>query len=198
MILGARIIGFNMQVHHLFPTLVLTFDFSQHYQLDKALSIIDTTKLDEHGLLANGKSSWGSPPILDDPELFNLRVDIEKCVNQYRAMNGFASLRIANSWFNVMNVGGIVKPHRHEGSVVSGAFYIKADENSSNLVFNSPLKPYRMNDIVAENPTEYSSYSQEIKCSQGTLVLFPSWLEHETNENQSDTRTVISFNTCYV
>jgi hypothetical protein len=29
------------------------------------------------------------------------------------------------------------------------------------------------------------------------LILFPSWLEHYTNENNNDKRTVISFNTDY-
>ena len=31
----------------------------------------------------------------------------------------------------------------------------------------------------------------------GTLVLFPSWLEHYTEENNTENRVTVSFNTGY-
>ena len=37
----------------------------------------------------------------------------------------------------------------------------------------------------------------EVKCEQGILYLFPSWLEHYTRENQTNERITLSFNTYY-
>ena len=37
----------------------------------------------------------------------------------------------------------------------------------------------------------------EAPCEQGSLVLFPSWIEHFTNENTTENRVTISFNTSY-
>ena len=42
---------------------------------------------------------------------------------------------IKNSWMNRVGKGGSVRSHRHEGSVVSGAFYPIADEGSCPLIF---------------------------------------------------------------
>lgn len=191
----------NGQLHNLFPTLVMTFDFSEHPLVQKTLDIIDSTKMENHALLENGVSSFDDyehkRAILDLPELHQLNHDIQNCVHQFGLISGYMNIRLANSWFNIMHQGGIVRPHRHEGSVVSGAYYIRAPEGSSNLYFTSPLKIYRMFDIV-NNSSVYSEYEQEIECKEGTLVLFPSWLEHGTRENYSDNRTVISFNTTYL
>jgi ectoine hydroxylase-related dioxygenase (phytanoyl-CoA dioxygenase family) len=32
-------------------------------------------------------------------------------------------------------------------------------------------------------------------CSSGSLVIFPSWLDHHTLENKTDKRVTVSFNT---
>ena len=42
--------------------------------------------------------------------------------------------------------GDCVKRHRHERSVVSGAFYIDISEDITPLMFKSPLFPYKMID----------------------------------------------------
>lgn len=190
------------QIYNLFPTCVMTFDFKDHPQTSKAIEIIDSTVLDQHDLLKDGTSSFDdynkNSAILNNPELYELRNDIEKCVHQYSLITGLMKISVSNSWFNIMNNGGIVKRHRHEGSVVSGAYYIRAKEGSSNLYFKSPIEIYRMFDIFSPDAnTIYNVQDQEMECNEGTLILFPSWLEHGTNENQNNDRTVISFNTIY-
>jgi ectoine hydroxylase-related dioxygenase (phytanoyl-CoA dioxygenase family) len=46
--------------------------------------------------------------------------------------------------------------------------------------------------------TFYNAAMMETPCEQGTLVLFPSWLEHYTDDNTTDNRVTISFNTNYL
>ena len=98
---------------------------------------------------------------------------------------------------NILQKGQSVNLHRHEVSVVSAAYYIKADKDSAGLNFKSPLDPYRMHEFFVKN-TEYNIKNVEVACEQGSLYLFPSWLEHYTNPNQTDDRITISFNTMYV
>ena len=72
----------------------------------------------------------------------------------------------------------------------------KGKEGSSSLHFSSPLAPLRMNQLTeSSNPLNVSEYA--IPCAEDLLILFPSWLEHYTDKNNNDLRTVISFNTHY-
>lgn len=178
----------------IFPTAVMLVDMSNHCCKTRALEIIKNTELTDHDLLDKGLSSFSSSPILDHPDLIELKTDITNNIKQYASVGGYSPLKIGNSWFNRMSEGGIVVPHRHEGSVLSGAYYISAPEGSSNLYFSSPLKPYRMNDIFSTD-SPFNEYQHCIPCYEDLLVIFPSWLEHYTDKNNNDARTVISFNT---
>ena len=95
-----------------------------------------------------------------------------------------------------MTTGKRLNLHRHEGSVLSGAFYLKVDNDSVPLRFKSPLLPYKMNDMYQRMDNQYASTGVMLKPSNGQLVLFPSWLEHETDPECGE-RCVISFNTFY-
>ena len=184
----------NDKIVSIFPTAVMLVDMSNHSLKSKTLEIIENTELTDHSLLENGVSSFASESILDHPELIDLKKDITNSIKKYTSVGGYSPLKLGNSWFNQMRNGGAVIPHRHEGSVLSGAYYIKAPEGSSNLYFSSPLKPYRMNDIFSTE-TPFNEYQHCIPCYEDLMVLFPSWLEHYTDKNENDTRTVISFNT---
>lgn len=169
-------------------------DMSGHPCKNAALEIIQDTKINDHKLLNNGTSSFDSDSILNYPELSKLKDDITTHIKQYTTTAGYLPLKIANSWFNIMDNDGVVHPHRHEASVLSGAYYINAPEGSSNLHFSSPLKPYRMNDLFSRD-TVFNEYYHSIPCVEDLMIIFPSWLEHYTDKNNNNSRTVISFNT---
>ena len=181
----------------LFPTTVMSVDMAGHPCKEKALEIIDSNKTDSHPLLKQGRSNFQSTGgFLFNPELEELRLDIQDAIDKFSAVLGTFPVRLSNNWFNIMEPGGVVHPHRHEGSVISGAYYIRAPEGSSNLYFSSPLKPLRMNEITKiSNPL--NAGESYVPCNEDMLVLFPSWLEHYTDENHNSERTVISFNSDY-
>jgi hypothetical protein len=183
----------------LFPTCVIDFDLSQHSDINILLEIINETKnlCQPHGLLEDSISSFGIIPILEDPRLVNLKNTIQMCIFDYAAIAGLEKIYITNNWYNIMSVGSRVTAHRHYGSTVSGAFYPLMDLNSSNLFFNSPIAPYKMNDITPESNLDnpFSTVESEINIKQGHLYIFPSWLEHGVNINKTSNRIVVSFNT---
>ena len=106
------------------------------------------------------------------------------------------SLIITDSWHNKMEKGKRVRLHRHEDSVVSGSFYVKTEKNTVPLIFRNPLHPYRMTEIYVDKKSKYSTGGMKFPATPGILYLFPSWLEHETDEEKGD-RCVISLNTKY-
>lgn len=185
------------QLVQLFPTTVMLIDMAGHPCKEKALEIIDETVTNDHHLLSNGKSNfYMSGGFLFHPELTELCNDIQQQIHKYSTLLGTFPIHLANNWFNIMEPNGVVHPHRHEGSVVSGAYYIRAPEGSSSLHFSSPLKPLRMNEVT-QNVNSLNLSEEAMPIKEDLMILFPSWLEHFTNENNNTERTVISFNTDY-
>ena len=188
--------SYNQEDLALFPTLVSAFDLSGHSQIQTCLDIIEKAETGEHALIIGGKSSFinGDEEFLFNSELTKLRTDIQNCIDSYAETAGLEQTILGTSWFNVMEEGGQVDKHRHEGSVVSGAFYPHVEDDSCPLIFESPLRPLRMNDVFdAQN--SFSSYFASCKPRTGLLLIFPSWLEHKTDPNTSSKRITVSFNT---
>ena len=134
---------------------------------------------------------------MEHPELQGLKASFQECVDEWCKQMGLPdNIKISQSWFNVMTKGNHVAGHIHEMSVVSAAYYPRVDEGSVPLRFKSPLGPYKMFEYHARQ-TPYNQNEIEVKCEQGILYLFPSWLEHYTRENQTNERITLSFNTYY-
>lgn len=185
--------------YNLFPTLVMTFDLSKSPFYNKMLTVVRRTHTKEHMLMKNSESSYDESTIntwLDQPMLEELKDTFQQCLDVYTTEYQIAPVMIGTSWMNRVKKGGSVRSHRHEMSVLSGAFYPEADEGSTGLIFKSPLTPYRMNEFAMQESI-YNSPQQEFPCEQGTLILFPSWLEHYTEDNNTDKRVTVSFNTTY-
>ena len=187
---------YNQENLSLFPTLVSAFDLSEHSEIKKCLELIENYEIGDHALIMKGKSSFikGDEEFLFNENLKKLRTDIQNCIDLYCKTAGLEESILGTSWFNVLGKDGQVDKHRHEGSVVSGAFYPYVDENSCPLIFESPLRPLRMNDVF-EHQNPYSSYFASCRPRTGLLLIFPSWLEHRTDPNPSEKRITVSFNT---
>jgi uncharacterized protein (TIGR02466 family) len=181
----------------LFPTCVMIFDLNEVNMSALKDIILSKQTYDHRLVIDNGRSSFGKENILDEPELLNLKNIILSSIKKYSLINGLAGqLAISNSWFNIMGPDGYIDLHRHEGSTLSGALYIDAPNGSSNLIFSSPLKPFRMSQIFNTEPNNIFNEGEiEIPVETGKLILFPSWLEHKTSKNKNEQRIVLSFNT---
>jgi len=183
--------------HLLFPTRIDTFDLSDHPDLITACNIVrrQERQTSPHVLVSNAASSYPTnmPSILNHIALYRLKQTIQSHISKIANELQLAPVEITNSWFNVMNKGHSVKPHRHERSIISGALYIEAESNSVGLKFHSPLAQCRMAEFLFGSNHLNENY-HEVECKVGQLILFPGWLEHSTDENRSDRRVVISFN----
>jgi hypothetical protein len=99
---------------------------------------------------------------------------------------------------NKVTKGGNHTKHAHPGSVISGCFYLKCDENSSPLAFSDPRDYYKYvfyhQDSNPERPScLYPDYFVPVK--QGLILMWPGWLEHEVPYSTDDKpRITIAFN----
>ena len=103
--------------------------------------------------------------------------------------------KINNMWA-IINTGGSANlRHQHGNSTISGAYYVRAPINSGDIVFYDPRPAPVYSHPNVVNPNILNAQVNSITPKEGALVLFPSYLDHSVNENQSkEERIVISFN----
>jgi len=105
---------------------------------------------------------------------------------------------IINSWITKNNRSESHHQHKHQNSIFSGVFYINAGPKMGNINFH--YKPAILDafdfayDFEEFNLYNGSSWWLEVKT--GSLVIFPSWLQHSVDENLTDDcRICLGFNT---
>lgn len=113
--------------------------------------------------------------------------------NNFALTMGFRPLDICNTWVNVQNKKSVLKFHTHPNSEASGALYLNVDENAGSITFMNPNPYVKYQHYEIEN--DYNAKSFWIKPNNGDLILFPSWLEHGSFDNEMNGRMCISFNT---
>ena len=106
-------------------------------------------------------------------------------------------IHIDSCWFTVYEQGQSVPSHNHTGSYLSGVYYFQAEEGCGDIIFKDPIGG--MKEMVPNSsPMKImDSYGViNIKPRTGMLLLFPSWLPHETRPNPYDDkdRIIFSFN----
>ena len=181
-----------------FPTII----YAKDVQLDNRLferEVVEWSKKDK-GVKRTNMIGWHSTtdmhkipvfkPLVD--ELFKMQMEI------YREELLTREPIIGNMWANINPPGGYNRPHIHPNSHFSGVYYIKAPQNSGEIVFNDPrsaahmVMPDRVKDI---KPPSHLWREVRVNPLEGRMLMFPSWLWHCVEPNGSnDIRISVSFN----
>ena len=144
-----------------------------------------------------GNTTSTNSYILNRKELTSLRNELENKLQAYfeqvYSPKYDVSLRITQSWVNYTKKGQFHHKHRHPNSFISGVYYIETT-GIDRIYFHNDRTP--IIDIV---PTEWNSWNSKTwwtEAKKGSLVLFPSSLEHNVEVvNTDETRISLSFNT---
>lgn len=190
------------EMYNLFPTPVQIYsDFLTIEEARKIFLYCKQQKSTSHtSFLGNAVSSH------DDDRNFLLEINklfpdiydkLETAIENYTSLTGLRKQKIFNSWFNIQQKGSVLKSHLHANCILSGALYINVDDHSTRLYFTNPNNFVKYFEYNYDTLTDYNFEYFYITPKIGDLVIFPSWLEHGSNGNQNltDDRTVISFNT---
>jgi uncharacterized protein (TIGR02466 family) len=121
----------------------------------------------------------------------SITAEISACARQV----GLPQLDLYNIWININPPGSYNHLHSHAGSVLSGVYYVDATENQGNIQFERTDNGEYHIPAQVEKETYYTSTRATYASKTGALYIFPSWLKHSVQGNQSTAdRISISFN----
>ena len=104
-------------------------------------------------------------------------------------------VKITNMWAIINKDRAFNERHHHGNSSLSAAYYVKAEKNSGDIIFFDPRQANVFHHPTSKEANSLNCQVQSVTPKAGTLVLFPSYLEHKVDENLSkEERIVVSFN----
>lgn len=99
---------------------------------------------------------------------------------------------ITLSWLNYTKENEYHHAHEHENSMVSGVFYVSADEKDSIRFYKAGYQQIKPS---IKEYNLWNSTSWYVPARTGKLILFPSWLSHSVDHKKDDnTRISLAFN----
>lgn len=124
--------------------------------------------------------------------------DILNCATTFAEQVGWRKEQyfITQMWANKyapnspVKQGGNINPHFHSNSFLSGVLYF--DENTPTRIFNHDKTRHMIKTSSAEN-TPFTSEIFTINAKPGRLLLFPSYLVHDSEPSDKE-RVTIAFN----
>ena len=98
-------------------------------------------------------------------------------------------------WGNINPRFSFHRDHLHPYSHISGVFYVDIEPNSPAISFKDPRGGRWMMPPAADGSRPENTFFAKVMPQDGKLLMFPSWLEHAVEQNQTDfERISMSFN----
>lgn len=98
-------------------------------------------------------------------------------------------------WANVLARGAAHRAHSHPNNFLSGVYYVRTSPGADTINFHDPrsqtaiIRPPVM-ELTAENTDQVV-----VRVANGTLLMFPAYLQHSVDANMSEhERVTVSFN----
>lgn len=180
-----------MKAQTLFPTVFWADELHDLLPMMGAwrerLDVLRSEQNDQQG--RSTRSGWSGPKdLFNDPVFQPLH---ERCqtlfVQALREMAVPAGFRFGlEAWGNIHETGGFNQPHIHREAVLSGCFYLHMPKGSGAIVFHDPRPGTLYSRPWGQGVNSWSKVS--IAARPGTLLLFPHWLEHSVEPNESSER----------
>jgi len=188
-----------LDVLRMFPTIVWKAQVAPSVRQgmeDDVLAKLDEMRRDA-GDLAPGRG-WQSEKDLHHLDEFQSLVacihDAAEGVLEF-LKTGDGAFEITGLWANMNPKGAAHSIHSHPNNFLSGVYYVRTHEGADTVNFHDPrsqtgiIRP-PITELTAENTDQVV-----VKVSDGTLLMFSSWLPHSVDASGSDeTRISISFN----
>jgi uncharacterized protein (TIGR02466 family) len=142
------------------------------------------------------RQGWNSEDmaVLEQPAFAALQPTVRAACAAALGEMGRSNIAFSlQSWINMHDRGGFNFLHMHEGSFLSGSFYLSAPPGSGQFVFRDPRPGVLHGCVKGGVPNGHADV--HLTPSAGLLVLFPCWMEHYVEPHASDEpRITIAFN----
>ena len=183
----------------MFPTLVWKVQLKPelHEAMDaKLLAVLDEMRRNDAPLGAG--QGWQSEQTLHRRAEFRELVacidSLAKGVMRFLRA-GYDAFEITGCWANVLPSGAAHRMHAHPNNFLSGVYYLRTPAGADAINFHDPrpqtaiIRPPVV-ELTAENTDQVV-----VSVRNGTLLMFPSYLQHSVDTNRSEQERVsISFN----
>ena len=180
-----------------FPTSV----FGKDIKLDNgklAQDIVNWSNKDQGVHKTNYKGWHSTTDMAQKPEYQNLVKElIIMCKDVFKEEWLDQEPILGNMWANINPKDGMNQPHIHPNSLFSGVYYVKSNPQAGRLRVYDPRPGAQ---IVMPNrqkgkPPKHLWRDAHIDPIPGRIIIFPSWLWHSVEPNQSNNlRISVSFN----
>jgi uncharacterized protein (TIGR02466 family) len=193
-----------LKFESIFPTLIARGTLSASERLNREMlkAIRDLSSQDRMGIQwskENYRGGYTSYASLNDlhhrmPVFARFADMLQPYVENFGKSQGWAmkglELEMSDCWMNIMPRHTYHNLHLHPHSVVSGVYYVSTPKGSVSLKLEDPRMTLYMNAPQRKKPLCHT-----IVPTEGSFVLFESWLRHEVPPNQSaKPRISLSFN----
>ena len=183
----------------MFPTLVWKILLKAEMRdaiAAKVLATLETLRRDLPALEPD--QGWQSEQALhlrdEFQELISCVNNATKSILRFLRM-GQEALEITGCWATVLAKGALHKAHSHPNNFLSGVYYVRVQPGADTINFHDPRRQtYVIRPPVVELTAENTD-QVVVRVTNGTLLMFPSYLEHSVDGNMSEEERIsISFN----
>lgn len=152
------------------------------------------------GVTISNRGGWHSKELLSPiptvlKELFS---DINIFVNDVCARHtGIKDLQMGNFWININEKHDYNLIHDHQGSILSGVYYVSVPENNMGdlVLHRGDNIEFFMTSKVQREQTMANASVATKAAKESTFYLFPSWVKHHVERNESNNKRIsIAFN----
>ena len=194
----------NEQILKLFPQPVFKYKINNFEKINKELLefIYKEFEKDKLGVKKSNINGWHSKTFdLNDkhgvPNKFLDHIDIyiKNVFKNYGWVYNSEKVKCTSIWSIINKRGNFNIEHSHSNNYLSAAYYVKAPKNCGNFKASNPNIINRNFFPKSEQANELNAKMATIKVEEGDLLIFPAYLPHSVEENESDDdRVIISFN----
>ena len=187
------------EVIPMFPTLVgkVQLKAEMHEAVDAIiLAALERMRRDAPALALG--QGWQSDQTLHKLEEFR---DLISCINNatksvLRFLRiAYDAVEITGCWANVLARGAAHRAHSHPNNFLSGVYYVRTHPGTDTINFHDPRN---QTTIIRPPVVELTSENTDqvvVRVKNGTLLFFPSYLQHSVDANMSEEERIsISFN----
>ena len=111
---------------------------------------------------------------------------------------GHDAFQITGCWATALARGASHRMHSHPNNFLSGVYYLHTHPGADSINFHDPR---RQTGIIRPPVVELTAENTDqvvVKVRDGTLLMFPSYLEHSVDANASDEERIsLSFNVMF-
>lgn len=158
------------------------------------------TKETKPGINISNKGGWHSKELITPLplELKDFFQNVVSFSNEVLSQStGINNLILGNWWININGKHDYNIIHNHRNSILSGVYYVSVPEsNMGNLILHrDDTSEYFLTSQIERQVNPFNSLSIECPVEESKLLLFPSWIKHSVERNESNKERIsIAFN----